>query len=53
MFQQLEDGRWALQEFDQPDQVLEIAPLHLKISVEQVYNKVKWETDTHSNPQNI
>ncbi len=42
-FQKLEDGRWALTEYNEVEKVLRIEALDFKIALSRIYNKVEWK----------
>ena len=42
-FHRLDDGRWILQEFEQFENVLQLASVDFEISLEQIYWNVDWE----------
>ncbi len=42
-FQKLEDGRWVLAEFHDPEETLIIEALDFEIAISRIYHKVDWE----------
>ena len=42
-FHRLDDGRWILQEFNQPEDTLAIESVEFEMSIERIYQRVVWE----------
>jgi len=43
-FHRLEDGRWILQEFNRLEDTVRIELIACELSIQQIYNRVEWET---------